>query len=111
MPTAIPPTALVTPQVPASAAPPPMLQVIAVAPQFHQSTNNNGFQTPFVPPTAFATQPPPAYLQAPAPPFITAPPSQPQIVGFVPQAQPPPFVQGFQGQFNAVVSLYLFVNW
>lgn len=43
-------------------------------------------------------------MQAAPPPFI-APPTQPQIVGYVPQAQAP-FVPGFQGQFNPVVCLY-----
>ncbi|XP_066249330.1 protein CASC3 [Euwallacea similis] len=78
----LPPPTLVAPQVPVSAAPAALLQ------------------TPFAPPTAFAAPPPPpAYMQAAPPPFIAAPPSQPQIVSYVTQAQPP---FGFQGQFNPV---------
>ncbi|KAL1502883.1 hypothetical protein ABEB36_007961 [Hypothenemus hampei] len=89
MPTAIPsPATLVPPQVPvsAAAAPPALLQA------------------PFAPPpNAFAAQPPPppAYLQAAPPPFMAPPPTQAQIVTYVTQAQPP-YVQGFQGQFNSV---------
>ncbi|KAH1006747.1 hypothetical protein HUJ05_007460 [Dendroctonus ponderosae] len=83
LPSSIPPAGLVPPQVPVSAAPPLL-------------------QAPFPAAAAFAAPAPPqAFLQGPPPPFIAAPPAQPQLVSYVTQAQPA-FVQGYQGQFNAV---------
>lgn len=79
--------------------PPPTLPPIAQVPV----TAAPLLQAQF--PQAFP-QPPPAFLQpgVPPPPFI--PTQTPQIINYV-QGQPPftPNFQGYQQQFNSVVSL------
>lgn len=105
LPASIPPAALVPPQVPVSAAP-PLLQVsYPKAPVWVSGIDQTPLQGPFSAAAAAfaATAPPQAFLQGPPPSFIAAPPAQPQLVSYVTQAQPA-FVQGYQGQFNAVVS-------